>query len=300
MDRGILSAMVALAALVAWPTGMAPAGMAPDPRPGDTLLGKEGGLAYVSDAEGVTNPEYTEALAACPQTPGPWRIAGGGFQISGSEPESGFTLSASRPLDLLDAYGDNDDDNDDYWQASGDAPLTSTFESFAVCAKSNRLKQKRLDVPDSPSSDRSVTFRCSRGRISGGGGFIATSDSFISSIFPADGKRWKVRLFDTVGGNGGMEAWVICARGFDLDIRRDSSRVPAGESRASFVRCPSGSHVIGGGAKSTGAADAMNLYASYPLDLTDPGVAPDDAWQANAYNRSATAKKIKAYVICAE
>lgn len=277
----------------------AQAGMAPDPRPGDTLLGKEGGLAYVSDPETVTNPEFTAALAACPSAGGRWRITGGGFQIAGLMPESMFTLSASRPLDLLDAYGDDDDDFDDYWQSSADAPAGSTLESFAICARSDRLKHKRLDVPDSSSSDRMATLECSRGKVVGGGGFIATSNSFITSLYPGGDDRWKVRLHDVLGGIGGMEAWAVCWRGQDVTVRSERVDVPAGDALSAFARCRAGEHVTGGGAKAAGAADATNLYASYPVDLGDSDSAPDDGWQGSIYNRSASAKKLKAFAVCA-
>lgn len=279
--------------------GVAVAGMAPDPRPGDTLLGKEGGFAYVSDPETVSNPDFTAARAACPDAGGEWRITGGGLVIRGPMPESTFTVTSSRPLDLLDLYGDDDDDNDDYWEGSVDAPVASTLETFAICAKSQRIKHIRLDVPDSPTADRKVALSCSERRVVGGGGFIATSNSFISSLYPAGLKRWKLSLFDFQGGIGGMESWVVCARGIDTTIRTDQVNVPPGEARTAFARCHSDEHVTGGGAKAAGAADATNLYASYPVDTGDNDDATDDAWRAGSYNRSAAPRKLKAYAICA-
>ena len=276
------------------------AGMAPDPRPGDTLLGKEGGLAYVSDPETATDPGLTQAYAACPDAGGPWRLTGGGLVTSGSDPESGFEIKASRPLDMLDLYGDDDSELDDYWDASVKVPVDSTVEAFAICAKWDRLKQKHVDVPDSPTGNRTATNQCARGKVSGGGGFIATTGSYISSMYPKGDNRWRLSLVDAIGGIGGMGNYLICARGQDLRVRVDSVQVPVGESRAAFVRCESGEHVTGGGGRSAGAPGAMNLYTSYPLDLGDSDEAPDDAWQANAYNRSASPKKLKAYAICAD
>ena len=96
-----------------------------------------------------------------------------------------------------------------------------------------------------------------------------------------------------------MQNYLVCARGQDLRIRSDSVEVPVGEARAAFVRCKRREHVTGGGSRSAGVPSAMNLYGSYPLDLGDAGESPDDAWQANAYNRSAAPKTLKAYAICA-
>ena len=84
------------------------------------MLGTKGGITYVSDTEHVTNPAYTEALAACPNAGGKSRITGGGIRIAGIP--GTVSISSSRPLDLASAFGDDDLINDDYWEASGDAP----------------------------------------------------------------------------------------------------------------------------------------------------------------------------------
>jgi hypothetical protein len=299
VKRGGLSAAGLVLAGTIVLCGPAQAGMVPDPRPGDEFLGKEGGLAYVVDAETVTNSSYTEANAACPQAGGAWRVVGGGFEVQGAPPESERRLSASRPLDMHDSYGDDDDELDDFWQTSIAAPLASTLETYAICSRWARVKQRFVSVPNGPSGERQATNRCARGELSGGGGFIATSGSFISSMYPKDESRWTLELADALGGIGGMGNYWVCVRGEDLRLGAASESVPSGEAGAAFVRCDNGRHVTGGGARAGGAPSAMNLFASYPVDLGDPDDAPDDAWLVGAYNRSASAKTLKAYAICA-
>src|SRR5215210_1313982 len=93
------------------------AGMAPDPRPGDTLLGKSDGISYVTDADFAAMATFTETGAACPNDPGKWRIAGGGFEVTGGA-DATQVVASSIPADLLDVYGDNDLKMDDYWRVS--------------------------------------------------------------------------------------------------------------------------------------------------------------------------------------
>ena len=289
-----------LGALITWAFFVSPAsaGMAPDPRPGDTLLGKAGGLAYVNDPETVTNPDFTNALAACPNAGGQWRLTGGGFQVTGQDAESSFTVAVSRPLDMLDLYGDDDEDYDDYWDTYTASPVGSVFTSFAICTKSEAIRHKREDPGDHSSGNRSAREHCSKGKVVGGGGFIATSDSFLGSTYPRSESQWRIRVFDTIGGIGGMEIWVICARGMPVSIAEKSVEVPPGEARAVVARCDAGEHVTGGGVNGSRVASDMNLYGSYPIDLGDPDAIPDDGWQGNAYNRSGVPKVLRAYAIC--
>ena len=62
---------------------LAGAGAFVDPRPGDTLLGKDGGVAYVSDPEFAAAASYVEASTACPDPSSKWRLSGGGFSLAG-------------------------------------------------------------------------------------------------------------------------------------------------------------------------------------------------------------------------
>jgi hypothetical protein len=132
----------------------ASAGMAPDPRPGDTVLGKANGLTYVSDADFANMQTSTETGATCPDVPGKWRIAGGGFSIEGGA-DSTQVLGGSTPTDMLDLYGDNDLEMDDFWRVSATVSVGTTVTSYAICTKWDDLKYKRIDVPDSASGERS-------------------------------------------------------------------------------------------------------------------------------------------------
>lgn len=276
----------------------ASAGMAPDPRPGDTFLGKSNGVAYVEDADFAAGAEYLEVEAACPDVPGDWKVAGGGFQVSGGA-DSTHRVAGSHPADLLDFYGDNDLIRDDYWRTAAGVSVGSTVTSYAICTKWSGLKYKSKAVPDSPSGERSHVAKCGRGKISGGGGSISTADSYVSSMFPRKGKRWKFSAFDTIGGIGGMNNYVICARNRDFQIFKDEVSVPAGGSSVLLAaECFPGQSVVGGGAKSSGAPGTLSLRASQPYDTADLDSIPSNGWAVRAFSTDPGVQTLKVYAIC--
>ena len=185
-------------------------GVQPDPRLGDTLLGKSDGIAYVNDPDFAAMASFPRVEAACPEAPGKWRIAGGGFDVSGGA-DASQVVAGSFPADLDDFYGDDDQALDDHWGVSSGVSVGTTVTSYAVCTKWSGLKQKRIEVPNSPSGERSHVAKCGRGKkISGGGGSISTSESYVSSMFPKKARRWKFSAYDAVGGIGGMNNYVVC------------------------------------------------------------------------------------------
>ncbi len=280
----------------AWP---ASAGMAPDPRPGDTVLGKSDGLTYVSDPDFAEMATSVEVGAACPDIPGKWRVAGGGFDVAGGA-DSSQTLSSSSPGDLLDVYGDNDLLLDDFWRVAGSVSVGTTVTSYAICAKWSAIKQKRIEVPDSDSGERSHIAKCGRGEISGGGGAIATSNSYMSSMFPKKNDRWKLSAFDTTGGIGGMRNYVVCVRRQDIVIKKRKDDVAGGVSSPLIVaECPGNRSVVGGGAKSSGAPGTLNLRASRPYDDGDADAIPQNGWAVRAYNTDPGVQELKSYALCA-
>src|SRR5687767_7037839 len=112
----------------------ADAGMAPDPRPGDTVLGKSDGISYVSDPDFAAMQTSLEGGAACPETPGKWRVIGGGFELTGGA-DSTQRVASSTPQDLLDLYGDDDLITDDFWRIGAVVSVGTTLTTYATCAK---------------------------------------------------------------------------------------------------------------------------------------------------------------------
>jgi hypothetical protein len=210
------------------------AGSQPDPRPGDKQLGTKGGIAYVSDTVTSTNPVYTESDATCPKLNKGWRIAGGGVRVG----DKAGSLSASRPLDIYLSFGDDDLDPDEFWEASGDLALGKKLSSFAICIKEPKLHYVRADTPDGDSAPRSATDSCpGRTRPTGGGGFIATSNSYITSLFPKGRSKWSVGLYDAIGGIGGMTSDFVCLRGKPKRAAKEAT-VPRPRPRPSRPPAP--------------------------------------------------------------
>jgi hypothetical protein len=293
---GIVAGAVAFLGTVA----LAGAGGATDPRPGDALLGKDGGVAYVSDPEFAAAASSVQAATACPNLPSSkWRIVGGGFSLVGGA-DSGQLVAGSHPADLDDEeFGDDDLALDDWWRVSADVSIGTTVTSYAICTKWDKLKYKNKAVPNSPSGERSHVVKCGRGKVSGGGGSISTSNSYVSSMFPRKGKRWKFSAYDTTGGIGGMNNYVICARGRDFQIVKDEVSVPAGGSSVLLAaECFPGQSVVGGGAKSSGAPGTLSLRASQPYDTSDPDSIPSNGWAVRAFSTDPGAQTLKVFAIC--
>jgi hypothetical protein len=278
---------------------IASAGMAPDPRPGDTYLGKSNGVSYVEDADFAAGADYLEVRAACPDVPGKWKVSGGGFGVSGGA-DATHQVAGSHPADLLDVYGDDDLILDDYWRVAAGVSIGTTVTSYAICTKWSGLKYKNKPVPNSDTGERTHTVKCGRGQISGGGGSISTADSYVSSMFPKKkGKQWKFSAFDTIGGIGGMDNYVICARGQTFQTVKDNVTVPAGASSVLLAaQCFPGQSVVGGGAKSSGAPGALSLRESRPYDTTDVDSIPSNGWAVRAFSTDPGTQTLRVYAIC--
>ena len=291
MQRGVIrgAAFAVVVGVVLMTAGQAFAGSAPDPRPGDKVLGTKGGITYVFDTEHVTNPAFTEALAACPNAGGRSRITGGGIRIAGDPTTS--ALTSSRPLDLDTVFGDDDVDPDDYWEGSGDADLGTPVTGYAICAKLEGLRYERLTFPSQPSAERLGTGSRSDGRkVTGGGGFIATTGSSVTSMYPSAKDKWSVAAYDTAGGLGGTTADFVCLRSRHLKTAVRNRSIPPGSADFAKAKCSrKGSHVTGGGALVSGGPSANLLSSSYPIDGRDRDKVPDDGWTATAYNQSLVA-----------
>lgn len=291
----MIATAVALALL---PAASALAGDPDNPAPGDVKLGKIGGFTYLSDAETVTNPAYTAALTSCPGVAGPWRITGGGFKSNAAP--AGVTVAASRPLDLDDSfYGDDDLLRDDYWEAAIDAPVGTKVTTYSICAKLPKLTYVNADTPDSTSTDRTAVDSCSgRRKLTGGGGFIATTGSHLNSIAPAGPRKWGISAYDANGGSGGMTSDFVCLRSKKLKTVAKSRTVAAASANSRSVSCPRGSHVTGGGASLSGSLADGYLTTSFPIDGRDDGKVPDDGWSAQAQNDSAAPIELEVSAIC--
>ena len=271
------------------------AGSDPNPLPGDTLLGKVDGLAYVLDEEETVNPAFTDALAACPNAGGAWRLTGGGARSSSPIPD----LVSSRPLDLATSLGDADGARDDYWEVgTGESVIGAELKGFAICSKMNGLRYSSEEFLDGPVSARSSTGTCPAGRIvTGGGGFVATTSSFLGSMYPAGG-TWTTAGFDNIGGAGTMTVDYVCGRPRGIKVVKATGPVPASGTLTLKAKCRGGRHVIGGGIRYRGSAAFGHTSSSFPIDLGDADAIPDDAWRATLTNFGPANVGAITYAIC--
>ena len=274
------------------------AGMAPDPRPGDTVLGKSDGITYVSDPDFAAMAMSLEGGATCPDVPGKWRVTGGGFELSGGA-DATQRIASSAPSDLLDLYGDDDLVRDDFWRIGAVVSVGTTLTTYVTCAKWDSIKQKAVEVPDGSASERKHVAKCGRGQISGGGGGIGSSNSYVSSMFPKSLTKWSFRAFDGVGGPGGMNNYFVCVRNRDLTRESRAFTAPANASSDIITAtCPANRSAVGGGAKSGGDPGALSLRTSMPADDGDADDIPQNGWAVRAYNTTAQEQDIKAFAIC--
>jgi len=275
-------------------------GMAPDPRPGDTFLGKSDGISYVSDPDFAAMAMSLEGGAACPDAPGKWRVTGGGFELSGGA-DATQRIVSSAPSDLLDLYGDDDSVRDDFWRIGAVVSVGTTLTTYVTCAKWDSIKQKGIEVPGSSSGERKHVAKCGRGEISGGGGSIGSSNSYVSSMFPKSLTRWSFKAFDGVGGIGGMNNYIVCVRNRDFEREKRAFTAPANASSDIITAtCPANRSVVGGGVKSGGAPGDLSLRTSKPADDGDVDDIPQNGWSVRAYNTTSDEQAITAFAICSK
>ena len=166
-------------------------------------------------------------------------------------------------------------------------------------AKFKGLKYKSIDFPDQPTGVRVATAGCSAGRkVTGGGGFIATTDSRVTSMYPSAADKWSVGAFDTGGGLGVTTLDFVCMKSKHLKTVTEKRKLPAGQAGFKTAECPAKCHVIGGGALLDGGPLTNLLNSSYPTDGDDRDKVPDDGWTAVGKNDGAGPEKLKVFAIC--
>ena len=132
----------------------------------------------------------------------------------------------------------------------------------------------------------------------GGGGFIATTGSRVTSMYPSASDKWSVWALDTGGGAGTTTLDFVCLKSKHLRTVAANRMIPPDSAGFKTVTCPSGSHVTGGGVLMRGGPIPSLLDSSYPIDGNDKDKIPDDGWTALGKNESLNAQKLRVYAIC--
>lgn len=299
MQAGRIIAVVT-GALLAFGAAAAFAGSEPDPDTEDVILGTSGGLRYASDSDDFDLGNYGFAQANTGCGPDDWHIVGGGVALNGP-PAKKRKFGSTAPYDWYDM----DSTPEDGWRSSGYGGDDGTLESFSICKAEPQPDYFRGETSDSDDEVRSDKVECGDGKAIAGGGFIATSESFLSQSYPYDGSDsnstpddgWAVRLYDTVGGLGGMHVDVVCQSG-SVSYEDATDNAGAHGSASATANCPGGTHVSGGGGKMAGPGAKVNLASSNPIDDSDANETPDDGWKAVAYNDSGNQQKLTTYAVC--
>lgn len=78
----------------------------------------------------------------------------------------------------------------------------------------------------------------------------------------------------------------------------ESSAVAAGNGEDGIAECPSGEHVVGGGAQVGGNAAESFFNTSYPFDGSDANSTPDDGWGSHFWNLSGVTKSVDVIAVC--
>ncbi len=287
---GAVVTALACALLVASAATASAAGI--DPTPNDVLLGKQGGLAYVEDAETAAVPGSTDSLAACPDVGGRWQLVGGGISL-------GFpfdAVGASRPVDL--DVADRDKLPDDYWQATSFLLPAHTIRSYAICARHPHARYRSRPVPHSSTTRRNGKASCPRKTMpSAGGGFVAEPGGYLGSLFPIGSRNWEVAAIDPSGGTGLVSAEVICLRGRKTKTYEKKLALADGDFGTATARCPPSRHVTGGGVRIPHPGPSA-ISSSYPADGKDGDPVPDDGWSSTAINDSNQQATATFYAFC--
>jgi hypothetical protein len=163
-----------------------------------------------------------------------------------------------------------------------------------------------------PPATLSARVSCPAGTHVVGGGATPASASpsgndefWLDGIRPFDGPDadrrpddgWLGRGFNRFGTSKNFGSYAICFGG-TVRYATGNNSAPGSRGVTASARCPSGTHVAGGGGALSGFAQQGYLNASYPFDDGDPGTVADDGWRARAFNRSGARKRLNVYATC--
>jgi hypothetical protein len=273
-----------------------------DPNVGDHVYGTTGGVRYASDSQPFDlTDQYAGVAAGCG---GPrWRTIGGGSAAGGAVSQA--WLAATRPNDFTDV----DTFGDDGWEAAGFGPDGASVTAYSICIRDGVLAYPVTTVPSSPSADRTGSIGCGapRWHATDGGAFIATTGSWVTSSFPTDSgdpkvtpdDGWTGAVYDSVGGTGGFEVYGVCAAQVRLRyVKGKPATLTAGRTVVLRAACGPGEHVVGGGARVTGASGTARSVASAPYDGRDADHFPDDGWMSRVHSLSGGKRKVTPFAIC--
>lgn len=257
---------------------------------GAAVIGRSGGLAYVSKEKTLKQAPADETSAAtsvfCPKG---YKALGGGASVAGP-PATTFLSS-------------NTNQTNSSWYASAyhSNAGSKTLEVFGICSKSKRIFNARaLATVDAAPAVGHGTAACPSGEvISGGALFIGEdTDWFLNTTEESVSNGWEVYAQHRSGSSSSLLVDVICKAGPDPDRRSATTSLPVGATKTVKKSCPADEVAAGGGGLLGGDAGEAHILASAPYDGGDKGKVPDDGWRLKARNDVGAAKMVKVDVVC--
>lgn len=283
MGNRVAGTAIAIVALLA--PAVADAGT-----PGPTAsLGKSKGFQYFTGSYAAVVTQ-TGQPAMC--KPGQ-SATGGGGSISGNAANS--VLHETYP----DTTGETG------WVVEGSSPNSQTMRAYAICgplAVSYETSQSPID----PGHAAAGGPNCPMGSSPVGGGAGATGPGLqpvlSSPRLPPSTPGWTVVLTHQGMDDTLFNTFAVCSTGYQLRYRSASARLKAGQSSRATAKCREEEVVIAGGFSSEkGGVSSYDshLVTTRPWDSKDKRKTPDDGWQAESYNESATNLRVIAHAVCA-
>ncbi len=151
--------------------------------------------------------------------------------------------------------------------------------------------------------------RCKGGGHVAGGGFVSFADAGLTKLptldsAPYDGgdrdKRpddgWRTRTA-TSSPSAKTVAYANCTRKVPGSYRKKIEQQSGLAPPLVKVSCGKDRHVLSGGARTSGADQAIT--ATFPFDSGDPGNKPDDGWAVGVLTDGGQ-HQLKAYAVCAK
>ena len=226
-------------------------------------------------------------------------ITGGSAEISGDQSDLDLELKSSGPVSAR---------GPDKWHFD----LTNSSHSGArgavgpICARGNFVyPQKRIQIPARQEAQGAVS--CPRSTELAGGGVLAVAGDHrteIGSSAPRGNGRHP-DTWETTVNNGahhaiGATVRAVCAeQGSYAVVHSAEKRLPNNSQVSAIARCPAGSADSGGGVRITGQNDGLEVAGSEAFDSADPGVTPDEGWQATANNdASGRRETMQTFAVC--
>lgn len=278
---------------------------------------------WVDDA--AANNGAASGTAACESDE---RATGGGVYTTGSNASNrtSYTILLSGPTDETGTIaGTETGDVARRWSSSirnGTAGV-QPMKGFVLCSKNSDATVVAKTVAGVNMGDKPTeTVMCASGARALGGGVHTTTgttpvngsaqwsmdfsgpvDSGGTQVGTTNGevpRGWTANILNQTGSTQTVRFFVICSVASDATLAtKDVSTSPNGAS-GTFVRCPGGRHITGGGVLSVDANfGAGELQYSGPVNVADslPGTTDGDvgrSWYGGMGNGSSAAYRVAA------